>query len=204
MTAPAKPPTSRLENGDVMSREEFHRRYSAHEELQRVELIEGVVYLPSPIRVQGHAAEQSLVFAWLDSYAATRDGIVARTPASVLLDDQNEPEPDVMLYREGADSYRDGYLAKAPELIVEIAASSVSRDLHQKKRAYERNAVLEYIVWRTVDGAIDWFSLVEGAYVTVAPDAAGLIQSAVFEGLRLDVAAMLAMDRQRVLAALLP
>lgn len=193
-----------FDNGDVMSREQFHRLYSECEELQRVELIEGIVYLPSPIRSKGHAEEQMLMLVWLDAYASRHEesGLSAQPPNSVMLDDENEPEPDAMLFRKDQAQFDDGYLASAPELIVEIAASSAARDLHQKKRAYECNGVREYIVWRTRDKAIDWFRLVDGAYVTISPNAEGIIESAEFPGLRLDVPAMLAHDRARVLRAL--
>jgi len=194
--------THLLENGDVMSREEFHRRYSECEALERVELIEGVVYMPSPIKVQGHADEQSMLLEWLMAYARGKEGVRALGPASLLLDNQNEPEPDAMLFRLREDRFEDGYLLGAPELVVEIARSSVSRDLHQKKRAYERNGVLEYLVWRTEDGAIDWFQLRDRSYVQRNPDSAGIIESEVFPGLRLDVPAMLAHDRRRLLAAI--
>lgn len=107
-----------------------------------------------------------------------------------------------MLYRETDGAYADGYLTKAPELIVEIASTSASRGLHQKKRAYERNGVREYIVWRTKDKAIDWFRLVDGRYELIEPDRRGFIESAEFPGLRLDVKARLAKDRKRVLRAL--
>jgi Uma2 family endonuclease len=186
-----------------MSRERFHALYRAGEGLERIELIEGVVFLPSPIKVQGHGHEHGLMIEWLSAYAARNPGrAVWSPPVTLLLDDDNEPEPDALLYRPDGARFRDGFLATPPELIVEIAASSVSRDLHQKKRAYQRNGVREYIVWRTLDRQIDWFQLRDGAYVQRAPDADGLIAGETFPGLRLDVAAMLAGDRARVLAAL--
>lgn len=191
-----------FENGDVLGREEFHRLYSECENLERVELIEGVVFLPSPTRTQGHAKEQMLMIVWLDHYASRRENLEVIPPSSVLLDDRNEPEPDAMLIREDRAVYEDGYLASVPELIVEIAASSVSRDLHQKKDAYERNGVREYIVWRTLDKAIDWFRLADGKYQQVRPGKDGIIESAEFPGLRLDVPAMLSHNRKKVLAAL--
>lgn len=40
----------RLENGDHLTRAEFERRYDAMPGLKRAELIEGVVYRPSPVR----------------------------------------------------------------------------------------------------------------------------------------------------------
>lgn len=194
--------TARLENGDVMSRQEFHRLYSECEDLERVELIEGVVYMPSPIRFQGHAEEQLLMLDWLSAYASKHADVRCSPPGSVFLDDQNEPEPDAMLFRMTPNRLDDGYVNGAPELVVEISASSKSKDLHQKKRAYERNGVLEYIVWRTEDEAIDWFELRDGKYAEREPDANGVIESREFPGLRLAVKAMLAKDRAAVLAAL--
>ena len=55
--------------------------------------------------------------------------------------------------------------------MVEVAASSVSYDLHEKREAYRRNGVREYIVWRVQDRAIDWFVLRGGAYEPLAPGA---------------------------------
>jgi Uma2 family endonuclease len=192
-----------LENGAVMTREEFHRLYAECEGYERVELIEGVVYLPSPIKVQSHADPHGLILLWLGIYAAGLDGIRALPPASVFLDDANEPEPDAMLIRTTPGWLSDdGYVAKAPELLVEISGSSRSRDANQKRRAYERNGVHEYIVWRTLDGAIDWFVLRDGVYAARQPDEHGRIESEQFPGLVMDVPAMLAMDRTAVLAAL--
>ena len=193
-----------LENGDVMDAREFRRRYEASEDLEHVELIEGVVYMPSPIKALGHAAEQALALFWLSSYwMLHREAVVVLAPGTVWMDEQNAPEPDAMLLRARPDVYTsDGYLSRVPELVIEIANSSRSRDLHQKKRAYERNGVLEYIVWRVQDEAIDWFQLREGRYVAREPDAAGVIESEVFPGLRLSVPAMLARDGADLVAAL--
>ncbi len=102
-----------------------------------------------------------------------------------------------------AASHVDDYLEGAPELIVEVASSSVARDLHEKRRAYLRNGVREYVVWRVHDGALDWFGLEDGDYVPLAPDAAGtIVESRVFPGLRLAVDALLAGHMAEVLAEL--
>jgi Uma2 family endonuclease len=125
--------------------------------------------------------------------------------ATVLLDGTNEVQPDACVWREAPGGPRlttDGYIEGAPQLVVEVAASSVSHDLHDKLRAYERNGAREYVVWRVLDGAIDWFRLVDGAYVRVEPDARGVIESAAFPGLRLHAARLLAGDVAGVLAEL--
>jgi Uma2 family endonuclease len=199
----AAPKLTELENGAVMTREEFHVAYVACPDLHRVELIEGVVYMPSPISLSEHGRPQGLVLRWLDTYADRSPTLVAAPPSSVFLDDRNQPEPDAMLLR-ATPGYLDdsGHVLKVPELVVEVAASSRSRDLHQKKRAYERAGIVEYIVWRTRDSELDWFELRDGSYVRRAPDAAGLIESIQFPGLVLDVAALIAGDKPRVLAGL--
>jgi Uma2 family endonuclease len=193
-----------LENGAVMTREEFHAIYSQCEDLHRVELIEGVVYLPSPISLRQHGHPLMRISRWLDQYADRSPSLMAATPSTVFLDDRNEPEPDAMLIVDtpGATD-EDGHVLKVPELIVEVAASSRSRDLHQKKRAYERAGVREYIVWRTRDRALDWFELgTDGRYFVRTPDERGLIESTQFPGLILDVPALLRQDKRSVLAAL--
>ena len=68
----------------------------------------------------------------------------------------------------------DDYLEGAPELIVEIAASSATYDLHDKLRVYRRNGVREYVVWRVHDRQIDWFVLADEEYRRLEPDAAGV------------------------------
>ena len=90
----------------------------------------------------------------------------------------------------------------APQLVVEVAASSVSYDLYEEKEAYRRNGVREYVVWRVLDRAIDWFELRDGAYVLREPNAEGIVESEQFPGLRLSVPSMLAGDAAGVLAAL--
>ena len=94
------------------------------------------------------------------------------------------------------------YVAGPPELIAEISVSSVSYDLHDKLRAYQRNGVREYLVWRVWDSAIDWFALREGRFKRLPRTEAGHYQSDVFPGLWLDLAALFRGDVSQVLAVL--
>ena len=203
MAAPTRSATPRgmlLENGARMSRFEFHRRYEASD-VKRAELIEGVVYVSSPLRAQFHGEPESTLGTWLGLYRAMHPGLRSAHNSSVFLDADNEPQPDLSLWREGGQAtVVDGYIEGAPELIAEVAASSVSVDLHSKKNAYRRNGVREYIVWRTLDEQLDWFVLEEGEYVRLEADSSGMIESREFPGLRLDVAKLLAGDLAGVLA----
>jgi Uma2 family endonuclease len=191
-----------LENGDRMNREEFHRRYSLRPDLHGVELIQGVVYMPSPTKARDHGRPQQLILTWLGVYESRHPDVQSNAPSTIMMDEENEPEPDAMLVRsERGLIGDDGYLHGAPDLVVEVANSTVSRDLHQKKDAYERSGVREYVVWRVQDEAIDWFELDSGRYVARQPDADGVIESRWFPGLRMDINRALAGDLAGVLAA---
>ena len=123
---------------------------------------------------------------------------------TVRLDLDTEVQPDVLLRLEQGGRSQigaDGYVEGAPELVVEVAASSASYDLHDKLRVYRRNGVQEYVVWRVVDRELDWFVLREGTYHRLESDQAGILRSVVFPGLWLAVPALLARDLAAVLAA---
>jgi Uma2 family endonuclease len=194
-----------LENGDRLTRAEFERRYQAMPHLKKAELIEGVVYVASALRIKSHGEPHAYVMAWLGLYKAATPGVGLADNATVLLDSDNEPQPDALLRIEtgGQSSINeDDYVEDAPELIVEVAASSASYDLHEKLRAYRRNGVQEYLVWRVYNRDFDWFRLNEGEYIKVEPNSDGVICSEVFPGLWLDKDALLVGDLAKVLAVL--
>jgi hypothetical protein len=84
--------------------------------------------------------------------------------------------------------------------VAEVAASSVSYDLHGRLRAYANNGVREYLVWRVLDGQLDWFVLRGKRYKAIKPSEDGTLRSTVFPGLWLDPAALLRGDLATVLA----
>lgn len=207
ITQQARLNTPSLENGDRLLRCEFERRYDASANVKKAELIEGIVYMPSPVRAQRHAQPNSVVIAWLATYSAYTRHTSALDNATVRLDLDNEPQPDALLRIDAAAGGQsrlsdDDYVEGAPELVVEIAASSASYDLHTKLNVYRRNGVLEYIVWRVLDEAVDWFVLEDGEYGPLEPDATGIVESPRFPGLRLAVNALLAGEVATVLAEL--
>ncbi|MCI0541396.1 MAG: Uma2 family endonuclease [Verrucomicrobiales bacterium] len=140
-------------------------------------------------------------------YAAHTPGVSAAANCTVKFDIDNVPQPDALLriLREcgGQSRVDDGdYLVGAPELIVEITASSTSIDLHSKLNVYRRNGVKEYLTWRTADGEFDWRTLVEGEYRLLTADAKGILRSSVFPGLWLAVSPLLERNSSAVLATL--
>ena len=195
-----------LEPGDRLTRAEFERRYEAMPDLKKAELIEGVVYMPSPVRLRRHGQPHAFILGWLATYTADTPGIILADNASARFEGENVPQPDALLMIDPARGGQariapDDYVEGGPELVVEVASSSVSYDLNVKLHAYRRNGVREYVVWRVLDGRVDWFVLREGRYEPQAPDAEGLHRSTVFPGLWLDAAALLRGDLAAVLAA---
>jgi Uma2 family endonuclease len=194
-----------LESGDHLTRAEFHRRYCARPDIKKAELVEGVVYVASPVRMSSHGKPHGILVTWLGTYAAKHTNVEMADNTTVYMDSDNEVQPDAFLFSTAGASARvteDDYVEGAPELVVEVAASSASYDLFEKMRVYRRNGVQEYIVWQTLENRLDWFRLGDGEYVAVAPDERGTIESTVFPGLRLNVIALLAGDSAAALAAL--
>ncbi|MGO9600026.1 MAG: Uma2 family endonuclease, partial [Isosphaeraceae bacterium] len=146
-----------LENGDRLTRPEFERRYEAMPELKKAELIEGVVYMPSPVRHRRHSRPNYHLSTWVGFYETMTPGVEGGGNGTVRLDLDNEPQPDVYLMiapEQGGQAKlsADDYVEGAPELVAEVASSSASYDLHVKLHVYRRSGVREYLVWRVLDG----------------------------------------------------
>jgi Uma2 family endonuclease len=196
-----------LENGDHLSRDEFERRYQSMPELKKAELIEGVTFVASPVRVIHHGRPHAHLIYWLVGYESVVPGVIAADNATVRLDSRNEPQPDVTLYIDPTKGGQvrissDGYIKNAPELVAEVASSSVSIDAKIKLEVYRRAGVREYVLWRVRDNEIDWFVLNDGQYERLPQDASGFYRSQVFPGLWLDPAALIRGDIPAVREAL--
>jgi Uma2 family endonuclease len=200
---PARRPVPSLENGDHLSAREFLRRYEAMPEVKKAELIQGIVHMASPVRLDLHGKPDALIQGWLCVYAASHPEATHATNVTVRLDSDDVAQPDAVLFLDAAHGGKaavdeSGYLSGAPELVVEIAASSVSRDAREKLVSYRRAGVAEYLLWRVLDEEIDWFLLEEDEYRPIQLED-GLLRSRVFPGLALPVAAALSGDLATVL-----
>ena len=196
-----------LETGDRLTCAEFERRYDAMPGLKKAELIEGVVFVPSPVRLTRHGQPHGFIIVWLGNYAAATPGLIMAPDSTIRLDLDNSPQPDAMLMIDPACGGQaridaDDYVVNAPELLGEVSASTVSYDLNVKLQSYQRNGVREYVVWRVQNHAIDWFVLRDSEFVPMQPDADGFYRSEVFPGLWLDPTALLEGNMTRVLDVL--
>jgi len=199
-------PLPPLRQGDRLTQDEFLRRYHAMVDVNHAELIEGVVYMPSPVSATEHGEPHARLLTWLGVYQARTPGVVAGDNSTLKLDVDNAPQPDAYLRLlpecGGQARLINGYIEGAPELVAEISASTASYDLHDKLNAYRRNGVREYVVWRVWDQAIDWFVLNEGRYDRIATDDDGVFRSRIFPGLWLNTPALLRADLGQVLSTL--
>ncbi|MFO0983346.1 MAG: Uma2 family endonuclease [Planctomycetota bacterium] len=191
-----------LRTGDRLTRAEFERRYAAMPNVKQAELIEGIVYMPSPVS-DDHAAPHFDLIGWLSMYRMATEGVAGGDNGTVRLDLDNEPQPDAFLrilpeYGGQARVDGDRYVSGAPELVAEVAASSVSLDLHAKLNVYRRNAVREYLVWRVEERAIDWFVWREGRFDRLRSGEDGISRSEVLPGLWLDAGALVSGNLERV------
>lgn len=160
--------------------------------------------MPSPVRITKHGKQHGWIMAWLGTYEAETPSTESADNSTIRLDLENEPQPDGLLRiveERGGQSRidEDGYVVAAPELVVEVASSSASYDVHEKKRVYRRNGVREYLVWLVDDKRIEWWELVEGEFLSLPADERGVVRSRIFPGLWLDTSALLDGDLAQVL-----
>jgi Uma2 family endonuclease len=188
-----------LENGYRLTTAEFLGRWEALPQIKCAELIEGTVYIPSPLRADSHAEPGALMHLWLGYYASQTAGVKLYANPTLILDRENTPQPDSVLCRIPSKGGRDGDLTGSPEMVCEVSSSSASLDMNAKFAVYRRSGIQEYLVWLTGERRVCWFVLEGEEYIPLV-EKSGLLKSRVFPGLTLEVKALLAMNGARVLA----
>jgi Uma2 family endonuclease len=192
-------PLADLHNGDRMSRDEFLWRWEQIPEIKRAELIDGMVYLSSPLS-ERHSDYEQLLNRWLSHYESEVPGLKILPNATWLLGDSS-PQPDLALIRQAGTSRSSGKFREGPpELVVEICYSSLAYDLGPKLELYRRARVQEYLTILLEDKKAQWRSLnSDGRYQVLKPSS-GFLKSLVFSGFWLDPGALFPPDRKRLLA----
>lgn len=192
-----------LVNGDRLTQPEFHRRYEAMPSHVRAELIGGIVYMASPPRMP-YGRTSYLLATIFGVYEGSTPGIEGMDNATAILADDSEPQPDLalrLLPAYGGQTHVNAkdFLVGAPELVVEVADSSVAIDLHVKKNDYRKAGVREYLVLCVREAELRAFDLAADKPLPVPTT--GVYKSTLFPGLWIDVPAVLAGDAKRLLAA---
>jgi Uma2 family endonuclease len=200
----ARQTTPPLRDGKRLTRDEFLRRWEAMPGRKRAELLEGVVYMPSPVG-KPHGKTDWMVAAWLGVYASATPGCDGSVESTWLMR-EDAPHPDCALWllpEYGGKSGEKGeYGVGAVEFLAEIATSSKDRDLGPKFRLYQKTGVKEYLIVLLKERQTRWHRLAAGKYQPMTPDEDGLLRSVVFPGLWLNADALLAGDIAKLLANL--
>jgi Uma2 family endonuclease len=187
--------------GQRLDQATFHERYESMPPGTRAELIDGVVFMPSPIGHE-HGRAHVPLLVWLSYYEENTPGMEVLDNVSTVLGPRSEPQPDLQLRilpERGGRTHTDRWFIRGvPELVVEVAHSTRYTDLGPKFDDYERAGVLEYVVRAIEPDEVLWHVLRDGRLETLPPDPDGLYRSRVFPGLWLDPQALLAHDTRRL------
>jgi Uma2 family endonuclease len=193
-----------LHNGDRMTQPEFHRIYVQMPETFRAELIGGIVYVASPLKM-AHGNRHVLLAAAFAAYEGSTPGVESGDNATVILGEESEPQPDLLmriLPECGGQSRTtpDDYVEGAPELVAEVSHTTRSIDLHKKKNDYTRYGVKEYLVVALREKQVYRFDLVAGRENPPDPDKVLRFQT--FPGFWIDTAALFAKNYSQLMATL--
>ncbi len=183
-----------LEQGDHLDQKTFHERYAAMPDHVKAELVGGVVHMPSPLKVR-HGRPHGRLMGWLGLYQEATPGTDVFDNTTTILGGDSETQPDaclIILPENGGQTKEDedGYLTGPPELVAEVASTTVAYDLHSKRRDYERAGVREYLVLVVGDARAVWFVRREQGFEVLQPGSDGILRSDLFGGLWLDAAAL--------------
>jgi hypothetical protein len=196
-------PLPPLVEGERLDQPTFHARYEAMPPGTRAELINGVVYMPSPV-FSPHGRAHNAASAWLNYYQEYTPGVDGLDNTSTALGPSSEPQPDLMLRISsecGGRTRDEGRMIEGvPEMLVEVSHTTRYTDLGPKLEDYERAGVQEYVVRAMEPDALYWFVLRNGRFVALPPGPDGIYRSVVFPGLWLDPQALLRGDRRRLRA----
>src|SRR5579863_4578563 len=85
-----------LRDGDHLTSDEFLRRWEAMPDLKHAELLDGIVYMPSPVSRQ-HAIYHLPLAGWVSYFAAHTPGCEGGDNATWVMGGRDVPQPDIAL-----------------------------------------------------------------------------------------------------------
>jgi Uma2 family endonuclease len=116
-----------------------------------IELIGGQLVVAEP---QGSYHASAITKVDYALRAIVPAGWIVRLQAPVSLDDESEPEPDLVVVPGHPGDYREAHPAH-PALAVEVAESSLDFDRTRKGSLYARAAIPDYWIVNLVEGVVE-------------------------------------------------
>jgi hypothetical protein len=199
---PSADMTFLLEPGDRMGLEEFLERWEQCPDLKFAELIDGVVYMPSPLS-RPHSRFDGRAHSVVGHYALLSD-VCEIFPNATWILRGSAPQPDLAValvpeYGGKMEAAPRELTTGLPELVIEVCRSSRSYDLGPKLALYERAGVPEYLAILVEERRFEWRILDQGRYrLMEASD--GIFRSRILPGLWFDEPAFWRRDSRRLLA----
>jgi Uma2 family endonuclease len=116
-----------------------------------LELIGGQLIVAEPKGAYHSSAVTAVDYALR---AALPSGWIVRNQQPVSLDDESEPEPDLVVVPGRPGDYRDAH-PERPALAVEVAHSSLDFDREHKGSLYARAGITDYWIVNLVDRVLE-------------------------------------------------
>ncbi|MEG4502371.1 Uma2 family endonuclease [Microcoleus sp. F6_B4] len=122
----------------------------------RVELIRGEIILKAT-KSTFHSVCNSLLLGEL--YPLLRKRAIVRCQEPIILSDDSEPEPDVVIARNRSDNYLSSHPQPADILLViEVSDSTLKYDRTTKLPLYAETGISNYWIFNLVDNQLEMHS----------------------------------------------
>jgi len=137
---------------------EYHRlaEWGFFEQNNRVELIRGEL-IQMAAKGRNHSVCNSLVFGELYSILGKRANVRGQEP--IILSNNSEPEPDVVIARKKADNYLSAH--PTPDdilLVIEVADSTLKYDQTTKLEIYAEAGITDYWIFNLIDNQLELYN----------------------------------------------
>jgi hypothetical protein len=168
-----------------MDQAEFHRRYQSYPPHQKVDLVDGEIYVAPP-RSVCHGALHCDVSYLLHLYKLATPGVAVVGHCSTILDERSEVQPylSVLLKEEyGGTSHAnwEDYICGPAELLVQFTDELGCREMQARRAVFERAGVGEFLAVSVAERQVNWFHFPTGSLIE--PNRRGVSKSRVFPGL---------------------
>ena len=121
---------------------EFRARYEKSG-LRKAGLVQGKVRMPSPVSGTYLAVPHNELLGWFGTYKAYSPNVEVGNNTSVILDANNEVQPEALLPKKDGACIMDAneHLQGPPELVGEISNTTLNFDTNEKKEVRKRCGV---------------------------------------------------------------